>query len=181
MSKDIDFTIQNPEDIYCFLKSQQAPEKLIRHHQLVVEAAEEIISGLKDNFANLDCDYRKALLDSAIHDARTIIFTNEIDSLGNKHELEGEKYLLKLGIPPNIARFCRTHAHWHDSDNTLEDLLVALGDTLWKGCRNQQLEQMIITRISNSIQKDFWETLIVADSLFEKVSDGGTERLNRSW
>ena len=161
-------------------QSRQAPDRLIRHHQLVVEAAEEIIAGLKNSFSNLECNYREVLLGSAIHDVGKIIFTHELDFPGNKHELEGEEYLSKLGIPANIARFCRTHAHWDDSDNTLEDLLVALADTLWKGCRNQKLEQMIIARISSSIQQDFWDVFIVADSLFEKVSDGGTERLNRS-
>ena len=172
---------KNPEDIYCFLRSQQAPERLLKHHQLVVEAAKEIIVGLKNNFPDLDCNYQQVLLGSAIHDAGKIIFTEEICAGGNNHELAGEKLLIELGIPANIARFCRTHACWNDSGNTLEDLLVALADTLWKGCRNEQLEQIAIAKISSSIQKDFWDIFILADSLFEEISDRGTDRLNRSW
>ena len=156
----------SPEAIYSFLKSQQAPERLIKHHQLVVEAAEEIIIGLKDNFSNLDCNHSLVLIGSAIHDAGKIIFTNEISGAGNKHELAGEKYLINLGIPPEIARFSRTHALWNDRENTLEDLLVALADKLWKGCRNEKLEALVIKKISDLIAKDFWDVFIIADSLF---------------
>ena len=92
-----------------------------------------------------------------------------------------QKHKIRLGIPPETARFCRTHAHQNDLDNTLEDLLVALADTLGQGCRNGQLEKIVITRISSSIQKDFWDVFITTDSLFEAVSEGGTDRLNRSW
>lgn len=171
----------NPEDIYSFFKSKQAPERLIKHHQLVVEAATEIIAGLKDNFPSLNCDYQQVLLGAAIHDAGKIIFTDEITSPGNRHELEGEKYLIELGVSANLARFCRTHANWDDSSNALEDLLVTLADTLWKGCRLEQLEQIVVSRISCSIRQDFWNTFIVADALFEAIGDRGTDRLNRSW
>lgn len=171
----------SPEDVYNFLESQQAPERLIKHHQLVVEAAKEIASGLKKSFPDLNCNYRQVLVGSAIHDAGKIFFPHEISGSGNSHELAGEKHLLKLGIPPHIARFCRTHAHWQDSNNTLEDLLVALADTLWKGCRNGNLENLIISKISSSVSQDFWDVFIVADSLFEKISDCGVNRLNRSY
>lgn len=94
-----------PENIYNFLKLQQALERLIKHHQLVVEAAKEIITGLKYNFPFLDCDYQLVLSGSAIHDAGKIIFPNEINGSGNRHELEGEKYLISLGIPSYVEYF----------------------------------------------------------------------------
>ena len=172
---------KNPQDVYLFLKSRQAPERLVKHHQLVVEAAEEIIAGLKHNFPNLDCNYQQVSLGSAIHDAGKIIFPNEISSGGSNHELQGEKYLIAAGISPDLARFCRTHAHWNDLNNTLEDLLVALADTLWKGCREEELEHLAIAKIADLTKQDFWDIFIVADSLFEKISDRGTDRLNRSW
>lgn len=158
----------SPEDIYSLLKSQQAPDRLIKHHQLVVEAAEEIVSGLKKSFPNLNCNYQQVLIGSAIHDAGKIFFPNEISGSGNDHELAGEKHLLQLGIPLHIARFCRTHAHWQDANNTLEDLLVALADTLWKGCRNEELENdelenLVITKISSSVSEDFWDIFMIAD------------------
>ena len=168
------------DEIYNFLKLQQAPQRLIKHHQLVLEAAEEIITGLKDNFSTLNCDYQLVLKGAAIHDAGKIVFPGEIDGSGNKHEIEGEQYLINSGIPKDIARFARTHAHWQDPQNTIEDLLVALADTLWKGCRNQNLEDLVIKYIAKNIQKDFWDVFISADSLFEQVSDRGAERLGRS-
>ncbi|VEP18818.1 HD domain-containing protein [Hyella patelloides LEGE 07179] len=169
-----------PREIYAFLQQQKAPERLIKHHKLVVEATEEIITDLKTNFPNLDCNYSQVLIGAAIHDAGKIIFNNEIYKSGNRHELEGEQYLINLGIPPHIAKFCRTHAHWNDPDNTIEDLLVAVADVLWKGCRNEQLENLVISRISNLMEKDFWDVFLIVDSLFEKVSDCGIDRLNRS-
>lgn len=171
---------KSPADIYLFLESQKAPARLIKHHQLVVEAAEEIIAGLNNNFPNLNCNYALVLSGAAIHDAGKIIFPDEICGSGKRHELEGEIYLINLGVPPNIARFCRTHACWNSDDVNLEDLLVAVADVLWKGCRQEQLETLIIKEISASIQKDFWSVFMAADSLFERISDGGTDRLNRS-
>jgi HD domain len=125
----------------------------------------------ENSFPSLDCDYQLVLSGAAIHDAGKIIFPNEINGSGNRHELEGEKYLIDLGITSHITRFCRTHPYWQDSKNTLEDLLVSLADVLWKGCRNEQLENLVIKTICNSIQKDFWDVFITADSLFEQVSD----------
>ncbi|MEM8675523.1 MAG: HD domain-containing protein [Cyanobacteria bacterium P01_G01_bin.67] len=170
-----------PEDIYLLLQSQQAPERLIKHHQLVVEASHELISGLKQHFPTLACNYQLVLIGSAIHDAGKVFFPDEISSSGNRHELEGEQHLIKLGISPQIARFCRTHAHWNNPDSTIEDLLVALADVLWKGCRNKQLENLVITKIASIGKQDFWDVFIIADSLFEEISDRGTDRLNRSW
>ena len=85
-----------------------------------------------------------------------------------------------MGIPAHIARFCRTHAGWKSPDNTLEDLLIALADKLWEGCRNEQLENLVINKIASLIQKDFWDIFILADSLFEKIGDRGINRLNCS-
>lgn len=51
-----------PEDIYLLLQSQQAPERLIKHHQLVVEASHELISGLKQHFPTLACNYQLVLI-----------------------------------------------------------------------------------------------------------------------
>ena len=172
---------QTPEEIDHFLKSQQAPARLITHHQLVVEATKELVFGLKQNFSNLDCNYQQVLVGAAIHDAGKMIFPHEISDKGNKHELEGEKHLIALGIPSHIARFCRTHAHWDNPDNTIEDLLVALADTLWKGCRKTELENLAIAKIASLLERDFWDVFMVVDSLFEKVSDRGTDRLNRSF
>ena len=171
---------QTPEDIYLFFKTQNAFERLIKHHQLVAETAKEILAGIQNIFPNLDCNYSEVLVGSAIHDAGKIIFEREINNSGKQHELAGEQYLIDLGIPSHIARFSRTHARWQDPDCTIEDLLVALADTLWKGSRNNRLENFIVKSIADSLQIDFWDIFIKLDSLFEQISDRGNERLSRS-
>ena len=79
---------ETPEHIFHFLESQQALERLIKHHKLVVEAAEEIIDALSHYFPNLDCNYQQVLIGLAIHDAGKIIYPREISHPGNNHELE---------------------------------------------------------------------------------------------
>ena len=70
-----------------------------------------------------------------------IIHVDEMSGPGHRHELAGERLLIAQGISEKVARFCVTHAAWDDSDRTVEDLLVALADKLWKGKREEGLER----------------------------------------
>lgn len=169
---------QNVSEAYEFLKRLGATEKLIRHVKLVGEAAELLIGKLHQLPLSFDADFVR--LGVAIHDAGKILHPDEMYAKGNHHEPDGEKLLLSHGIQPKLARCCRSHARWQQMDSTLEELLIALADTLWKGKRNDALENLIVDQIANHTAKDRWNLFIELDSCFEKIAAAGEERLARS-
>lgn len=63
---------------------------------------------------------------------------------------------------------------------SLEELFVALADTLWKGKRNSQLEDLVIKRLATQYNKDYWEFFVEMDSCFETIASDGDSRLLRS-
>ena len=63
---------------------------------------------------------------------------------------------------------------------SLEELLIALADKLWKGVRNQELEELVISRVSDILRQDRWELFVTLDSVFEQIASRGNERLVRS-
>jgi hypothetical protein len=63
---------------------------------------------------------------------------------------------------------------------SLEELLIALADKLWKGVRNQELEELVISRVSDILRQDRWELFVTLDSVFEQIASRGNERLDRS-
>ena len=63
---------------------------------------------------------------------------------------------------------------------TLEELVIALADKLWKGVRKSELESLIIDRIAEVVGRDRWDIFIPLDSRFEEIASSGHERLERS-
>ncbi len=63
---------------------------------------------------------------------------------------------------------------------SLEELLVALADNLWKGKRNTQLEDIVIKRLAIQCKKDYWELFLEMDLCFEIIAIEGDSRLLRS-
>jgi len=167
-----------PEDAHQLLKNLGASQRLITHLCLVGEAANEILAFLLDYGVNIDYDFVR--LGVAVHDAGKIKYTSEFDGPGNQHEPEGEQMLLDVGVRPDIARCCLSHARYATMACSLEELLVALSDTLWKGVRKESLEVDIIKRIADSLGKDRWDIFIDLDNCFESIAEKGTERLERS-
>lgn len=164
--------IKNSKKAIELLKKLEAPSRLIRHHLVVLEAANILIEKLKIAFPELVCNYNLVLIGTAIHDVGKILYPKEINISGNKHELEGEKFLIERGIKPEIARFCRTHAQWnHCCDRELEDFLVALADNLWKGKRTKLLEEKIISTITNKTNSDYWQNYLILNDIYESITD----------
>lgn len=172
--------VKTKEEAIALLTSLSAPPHLVQHHYLVLEAASELIQGLQQLVPEFTFNSKLVLIGAALHDAGKTLHQNEIYSPGNCHEQYGETLLLSLGISPEIAKFCRTHAQWKSQDAGVEDWLVALADTLWKGCRKEKLETSLIAEIAQGMGKDFWDIFILVDSLFEGIADQGCERLSRS-
>jgi hypothetical protein len=63
---------------------------------------------------------------------------------------------------------------------SLEELVVALADTLWKGKRDASLEKQVMEVISERLGQNFWDLFIELDNSFETIAASGTRRLLRS-
>lgn len=63
---------------------------------------------------------------------------------------------------------------------SLEELLVALADKLWKGVRKRDLEERVIDRVAAALGTDRWNVFLELDTLFEEIAADGSKRLERS-
>ena len=155
-----------------------ASARLLRHVELVLEAAEMLLGKLAVLGVPIRADFVGAGV--ALHDAGKIIHPAELDAAGNRHEPDGETLLLQAGVSPELARVCLSHARWETMEVTLEELLVALADKLWKGVRNERLEQRIIDAVAGRLGLERWDVFIELDTTFEHVASSGVDRLTRS-
>ena len=170
--------IETEKDAIEVLKDIGANEKLLRHVKLVGEAGEEIIKKLVEKKIKFDKNYVRVGI--ILHDAGKVLHLNELREKGNKHEEAGEKLLLEKGVEAKIARCCRSHAQWNEMECSLEELLVAVADNLWKGSRKETLESLVINRLASLMNSNYWDLFIEFDSFFEFIASSGFDRLSRS-
>lgn len=163
---------------YAFLESLGAPKHLLMHVTLVGEAADLILNKLEELGVRIDDEFVR--IGVAIHDTGKIVHTHEMTAPGSEHEPEGQKILLENGISKKIARCCLSHARWQNMDCSIEELLVALSDKLWKGKRVESLELEVIDRIATLLGKERWDIFADLDSQFELIAADGNIRLDRS-
>jgi hypothetical protein len=155
-----------------------APPRLLRHVALVGEAGERLLDVAQA--LQLRIDPALVRVGIVLHDAGKILVPAELDAPGAEHEPTGQALLLAHGVSPELARICLSHARWADMSVSLEELLVALADKLWKGVRNPQLEERLINEAAQSLHRDRWDLFVQLDSLFEEVAAEGATRLERS-
>jgi hypothetical protein len=165
-------------EAYDLLKRLGAPPRLLRHVELVGEAAELLLARLAALRVPLDAEFVRAGV--ILHDAGKIMHPAELDGPGNRHEPDGESLLLEHGVSANLARVCRSHAQWDQMTVSLEELVVALADKLWKGVRKRNLEELAIDRVAASLGTDRWNVFLELDTLFEEIAANGSNRLERS-
>jgi putative nucleotidyltransferase with HDIG domain len=171
-SAKVDFV--DPERL---LRELGAPARLVTHGALVCEAADALIETMRRLNVSIDEEWVRA--GAWLHDAGKAIHTEELSQPGHEHERAGEKLLLERGVDARIARCCVSHASW-SADCALEELLVALADKLWKGVRHASLEELVCDVVSNKLERERWSVFIELDACFERVADGGDDRLRRS-
>ena len=155
-----------------------APARLLRHVALVGEAGDRLLDKVRELEVGIDENLVRVGI--VLHDAGKILVPAELDVPGGNHEPSGEDLLLKHGVSPELARVCLSHARWPTMLVSLEELLVALADKLWKGVRNPMLEERVVDEIAGAIGRDRWELFVELDSLFEDVAADGSTRLERS-
>jgi predicted hydrolase (HD superfamily) len=170
--------LNSKKEAYQLLIDLGAPHRLLKHVQLVNEAAELLFKKLIA--LNVKFDKQFVELGISIHDAGKILYQSELEDSGSEHEFAGEKLLLENEVQPEIARCCLSHAKWKSMACSFEELLIALVDKLWKGKRVGHLELKIIDAVAQKLNKNRWDVFLELDQLFEEIAAGGIERLNRS-
>lgn len=168
----------NKADAFELLREWHAPARLITHVTLVGEAASAIIECLSSHKLVFDANFVEAGV--VLHDVGKIAHPQELHEGGSMHEAAGQQFLLARGIDPKLARVCVSHGQWADMTVSLEELLIALADTLWKGKRAQTLEESVVRRVADSLGLDYWDLFTRLDSCFEVIAASGHERLTRS-
>jgi HD superfamily phosphodiesterase len=143
----------------------------------VHDVAAELASGIAVAFPDVVFDSDAVLLGAATHDIGKAVWPTELDGPGNEHERAGFELLCKEGWPKVLARFAATHADWGREDATVEDLLVAIADKVWKAKRVQDLEDRFIEHVADITGTDRWELFMQLDDILDRLAAGADARL----
>lgn len=168
----------SPADARSLLANLGAPAHLLRHVELVGEAADLLIACFRENGVSVDEGFVRVGV--VLHDVGKIQHPEELTGAGDQHEPAGERMLLAAGVTPAVARVCLSHARWRTMPVELEDLVIALADKLWKGVRAPDLEESVLREAAVRSGRVFWDLFVPFDSCFERIAEGGHARLERS-
>lgn len=167
-----------PRLVSDFLTAKNAPERLVRHLQIVHDTCFQLLDELNRKFQGLNTDNDAIRSGAALHDAGKLLHPKELYCPGRLHEEDGPEYLTENGFSPEIARFSQTHGMWdHDSSLPLDDLLVALSDAVWKGARIESLETLISQRIASQTGLEVWDCWMKLDEILTEVAQEADKRL----
>ena len=154
-----------------------APPRLTAHLTLVHDVAHELLDALLKKNPHLNLNRDAILFGAATHDLGKARHLNELSEPGTQHELAGEQLLRDLGVDALRSRFARTHGDWRNPSNDLEDLLVALADTVWKSKRVTDLEALVSEKIAANVGESRWEVWSRLDTILERLAARADERL----
>lgn len=169
--------IMKQEQAIELLRRLGAPAQLAVHVELVAEAGEAIISELEGLGVQIDKDF--ILCGIVLHDVGKTRHPSELSRAGEMHGETGRDILLREGVDPRLARVCVSHISWREAE-TVEELVIACADKLWKGKRVADLEEMLTRRVNEELRLGHWEVFTRLDDCFERIAGGCDERLERS-
>jgi putative nucleotidyltransferase with HDIG domain len=155
-----------------------AAPRLLRHVELVAEAAELLLAKLGELGVPLRIDLVR--IGALLHDAGKVVHPGELERSGHEHQPAGQALLLQRGASPELARICMTHARWNQMPVSLEELVVAVADKIWKGVRKHELEELFVARVAKALGKERWDLDLELDGLLEQIAADGPSRLERS-
>lgn len=167
-----------PETAVRLLDLYQASPRLVAHLTVVHDVACTLTIALDRTWPALHYDREAVRLGAAIHDIGKALVPRELTQPGHEHELAGETLLVQEGIPRRLARFARTHARWMDDpDMRIEDLLVALADTWWRGKRDRALEAAVCDHIALQTGRAEWDVFVGLDDIAMAITAEADVRL----
>lgn len=167
-----------PPEVKSLLLRTSASPRLIAHLVLVHDVASRLAERLSQTFPGVSFDKDAVLFGAATHDIGKALSTTELVQPGKKHERRGVHLLLYLGVDENRARFSYTHGNWAAVEGvTLEDLLVALADTCWKGKRVDELEARTVDLLSHASGRPEWDCFADLDGILTSLAAGADSRL----
>jgi putative nucleotidyltransferase with HDIG domain len=167
-----------PQDVEALLAKLKAPKRLKMHLMIVHDVAATLADAFQQAWTTLPLDKDLVRFGAATHDIGKVLHQNELFGHGSRHEEDGSNLLMDYGYTPEQSRFARTHGSWStESDLTLEDFLVALADTCWRGQRESDLETKIAAMISQQIGVESWEVYVALDDVLSEVTSKAEERL----
>ena len=170
--------LRDRSEAYELLKALGAPARLVRHGQLVGQAADQILRALRS--LGVACDECVVELGAALHDAGKILKPEELSEPGSLHEEAGEALLLAHGVQPEVARCCASHGEWSAPGVSFEERVIALADKLWKGKREAALELNIIDEVARRLETSRWDVFDQLDSAFEGIASRGAAWIQES-
>jgi len=167
-----------PEEVTQLLMAVGAPPRLGAHLRAVHDVARQLIDAFAAAWPQLSFDADAVSYGAATHDIGKVLHPHELTGAGNQHESAGYHLLLQHGAPERRARFARTHARWGAEDVTTEDQLVALADKIWKGQRQEDLEQLLVQRIAAATRDEPWSVFMRLDDVLTGIAAQAEERLS---
>jgi hypothetical protein len=166
-----------PKEAADLLTKHKAPPRLRAHLALVHDVACQLTAQVHGAWPELVFDERVVHVGSAIHDIGKTAHPLELSEPGHLHEDAGRRLLLEHGWPEELARFSATHGGDLGVNDPLEDLLVATADKVWKGKRDDALEQVLLHRIAALSRKEPWQVWLALDDILTKLAESAPERL----
>ncbi|MFJ9547192.1 HD domain-containing protein [Streptomyces erythrochromogenes] len=166
-----------PPAVSALLRTLAAPPRLAAHLRLVHDVAHDLADWLAAHCPALEFDREAALFGAATHDIGKAVHTAELSGPGSAHEPAGRELLLAHGFPEHLARFAATHATWHGSAVSVEELLVSTADKVWKGKRVQDLEDLLVGRLAAATGAEHWAAYLELDGVLGRIAEAADGRL----
>ncbi|MFF3837983.1 HD domain-containing protein [Streptomyces sp. NPDC001930] len=166
-----------PPPVAELLRSLCAPPRLAAHLRAVHDVAVHLVDWLEQRCPGLEVNRAAVLFGAATHDIGKTVHVAELSGPGSAHEEAGRELLLAHGFSPALARFAGTHASWTAPDVTVEDLLVSTADKVWKNKRVPELEDLVLTRLTQASGRERWEEYLALDDVLGGIGDGADQRL----
>jgi putative nucleotidyltransferase with HDIG domain len=167
-----------PVEAAALLETLGASPRLVAHLTLVHDVACTLIASFEMAWPSLSYDRDAVRLGAAIHDIGKIVHPEELAAPGHLHESAGEALLQAQGWPKEVARFARTHHQWGaETTPHLENCIVALADTLWRGRRDASLETAFCAAVAQQTREPAWQVFLALDEIASRVSAEADLRL----
>ena len=167
-----------PVDAARLLNAHGAPPRLRAHLILVHDMATALVDAVAAAWPQVVVDREAILFGAAVHDIGKIVHMEELSGPGSAHEEAGYRLLIADGVPERLARFARTHGQWPDRDDiSLEDLLVALADRVWRGKRDETLEERVAQLVAIRSGEELWQVWLRLDDLLTEIAADAGARL----